>query len=106
MLRIAPLMIGFAFLTGCGALALSDGTVRVAPASSPDAEYHVEVLNRIGAGFDADDPADRQRFVADILRSENCRHPVLLRERSAQVGTWALGRRRMTYASDWTCAAS
>ncbi len=99
------LLSTLALLCGCaskGIDQISDDTVEIIPNGNGD--FLVMFLNRQTLMFNGDLAADRQRIVASRLKSTGCRDPRILRERGdEQPGSWAFGRKRILYYSEWTC---
>lgn len=97
-----------ALLQGCAPQspsAASDDTVQVLRSYSGDADFLVMFLNRRTLLYNGDLYADRFHITVARLNSVGCRDPRLLRERAeTQDGSWAFGRKRVVYYSEWKCA--
>ena len=101
------LLLTLALIGGCASKSideLSDDTVEIIPTGSGGGDFLVMFLNRQTLMYNGDLAADRRRIVASRLKSTGCRDPRLLRERGdEQPGSWAFGRKRVMYYSEWTC---
>ena len=101
------LLATLALLCGCASRSIdqvSDDTVEIIPTGGGGADFLVMFLNRQTLMYNGDLASDRQRIVASRLKSTGCRDPRILRERGdEQPGSWAFGRKRLVYYSEWTC---
>lgn len=83
---------------------VSDDTVEILPDNQQDADYLVLFLNRQSFLYNGDLASDRQNVTAARLKEIGCRRPRLVREKAErQDGTWAFGRPRIVYYSEWSC---
>jgi hypothetical protein len=107
MPKALALLVLAVWLQGCSPQSLaaaSDDTVELLPSRAPDADYLVLFLNRQTLLYNGDLFADRLHVAASRLKSVGCREPRLLREQpQPQGGTWAFGRPRIVYYSEWKC---
>lgn len=93
--------------TACSPLSpvdASDDIADIIPSRAPGVDFFVMFSNRPSLLINGDLPADRRSVIGARLKRLGCRDPRMLRERAEpRDGTWALGRPKMVYASEWVC---
>lgn len=106
-MRGAVLVLALA-LAGCAGsqphlrLLESDGSIRVAPSESADADFVVSIRNTIDFGYDPDVQEVRHRTALDLLKSQ-CPTGRVIGETVIDTGAYLTGRASKTYAIRVKC---
>jgi hypothetical protein len=100
---LVPLVIA-GLLWGCASNTVNEDPVQIIPTSGGNADFMAMFLNRQTLIYNGDVWADRQHIISSRLKTMGCREPRMLGERAEeQEGTWAFGRKRIVYYSEWKC---
>ncbi|HUC64466.1 MAG TPA: hypothetical protein VMA53_03485 [Stellaceae bacterium] len=100
---LVPLVVA-GLLWGCASNSANDDPVQIVPTRDGNADYLAMFLNKQTLLYNGDVWADREHIITSRLKNMGCRKPRMLRERAEQAdGTWAFGRQRIVYYSEWEC---
>lgn len=105
--NLIPAFFIATILTGCSAandrgMLLSQGVVRIEPATEAGYDYRFSIINGFGMNYDLEKKQDRARAISDFL-SEKCKSTQMIRESSITAGTYLSGGRKKLYTIDVKC---